>query len=198
MSLALSDLATAVAADFAARGIDATVEFGDWKEAHFNAAGRVVIGVASEFEDLDLGPANTPGLTSLTPGSLEAQQTMAATIYTMAEQATVWCHARPPADGTSPTYFQDGHKATMALVKATIAAMWRAAPGAFGWGQGRTLNPEKTELRYGVVATFRAQLLTPVLNDPCEARKATGYSAQVIADMPSGEVLVGEINKVVP
>lgn len=198
MSLALSDLADAVAADFAARGITATVEFGDWTQPRHNAAGRVVIGVASEFEDADLGPANTPGLISLTPGSADDIQSMAAVIYTMAEYATVWCHAKPPADEKSPTYLQDAHKATMALVKATVAAMWRAAPGAFGWGQGRTINPERSELRYGVVATFRAQLLSAIFNDPAQARKATAYSAQVFADMPSGQVLVGEVNKVVP
>lgn len=192
MSIALSELATSVAADFAARGITATVEFGDWKLAHHNNAGRVVIGVASEFEDADLGPANTPGLASVSPGSA------GAVLYTMSEYATVWCHARPPAAESDPTYLQQAHAATIALVKATIAAMWRAAPGAFGWGQGRTLNPEASELRYGVVASFRAMLLTPVLGDRSQTRQADGYSVEIFAELPSGSVLVGEVNKGAP
>ena len=196
MSLALSTLASLVAADFAARNIDVHVEFGDWQAQHFNAGGRVVIGVASNFEDADLGPANTPGLVSLTPGSAESVQQMAATIYTMVEYATVWCHAKPPADEKSPTYLRDAHRATMVLVKQTIAAMHRAAEGMFGWGQGATLGPEKSEGRYGVVATFRAQLLSPVLDDRVQARTAAGYSGEIYAEMPNdGEVLVGTIER---
>jgi hypothetical protein len=199
MSLSLAEFSTRVAADLAERGIDVLVEFGDWKEAHFNSAGRVVIGVASEFEDSDYGPANTPGLASLTPGSNDDLQTMASTIFTMVEQATVWVHAKPPADEKSATYFEDSHNATMVLVKATLAAMWRQAQGMFSWAQGRVLNPSSSELRYGVVATFRAQLLTPVLNDPVQARRATGYSGEVYAEMPNdGPVLVGTIEKDVP
>lgn len=195
MSIAFPELVDKVKADFAARNITAQVLFGDWELAKHNAGNRVVIGVASTFEDAaDLGPANTPGQQDL-GNATEA----ARTLYTMAEYAQVWCHSAPVGDEKDPERQKKTHRATMALVKQTIRAMFRAAPGAFGWGQGQVLKPEASEFRFGAVATFRAMLLTPVLDDAWPIRKADGYSAEVYAVMPNdGEVLVGTVEKEIP
>lgn len=187
MSTAVAEIATLVAADFAGRSIAADVLFGDWKKAEHNAGNRVVIGVSTEFEDADLGPANTPG-----PQLLEEAESDARTLFTMAEYADVTVHVAPVGEEADPDRQKKTHKALLVLVRQTIRAMYLAAPGAFGWGRGAVLKPEASEFRYGAAATFRAQFLTPVLDDPRHVIVPTGYSGETVATMPNeGDVVVG-------
>lgn len=194
MSIGFTELVDVVAQDFAARGITAQVLFGDWNASAHNSGNRVVIGAAAQFEDADLGPANAPGLQDLGAHTFAAR-----TLFTVAEYCTVWVHREPVGGEADPARLRESFRATMQLVKQTIRAMHRACPGAFGWGQGTFVRPERSEFRFGALATFRAQLLTPVLDDDIPIRMATGYSAEIYAETPNeGSLLVGTIEKDLP
>jgi len=184
----IGDVVAAVKADFQARGITATVEFGSWKVPMAKAANKVIFGLGS-FSFEPPGPPNAPGVLPIDDPVTQA----ARSLMTRVQYVPVLVHG-PAPDARDENRSEKAQAATDLLLQQTLAALYRYAHGSFGWGNGQWVQPENQDFLYGAVATFEAQFSIPVLDDPMPVIGVDieGSTAQTYAVFPSGEVLVSE------
>lgn len=163
------DLEAAIKADFAARGIAAAIEVGEWTPETKRGEPRVVIA-AGDFEATEPQGHHQPGPQPL-PGSTDE----ARPLLDFGAAFTLWVHA--PGSGRTEATGAAARRATVELVRLTLAALRRVHAGPLrGPVRGRFLRPDEigetpqagayAAYTLGSVAQFTVTMPTPIFDDP--------------------------------
>lgn len=160
--LTIRTVAQRLAADFALRGVGATVVFGNWQPEQHAGADRVVVGLG-DF-DTDAMASQPPGYT---PGPVINGATAASTLALHLQEAIVWVHGVGPAGTPDEERIDANHDRTSVLLHATIAGLRRALGyGSLILGKGQWPTVDTGDVTYGALCRFRFAVAVPVLGDP--------------------------------
>lgn len=147
--MGLIDVADDVAADFAAKGVGATVYFGPEFRAQDDAAGRVVITPARDKYDRQQHPngQNPRPLFTRHAGAV-------AQIWAAAPLST------PPAQKPAADW-----RALDMLINAFISSLWLTHPGAIELGEG-IINTKTPHVAWGKQYDLQFWILHPIIDQP--------------------------------
>lgn len=177
------DLRAIIEADFAARGISAVVECGEWSPEVKRGASRVVIGLG-DFRVTNPDGHHQPGAVVNIEGTNDVARVMLDDVQTF----RIWVHA--PGKGTGEAVAKAAERATMSLKRLTIAAIRRYHAAPFREDISGTW-PKPSEKGYegyvhGSVCMFDLAIATGILDDPLTVAATTQIETETTANFPDG------------
>lgn len=172
--------------DFDARGVLATVDYGNWEESQHKGAARVILGLG----DFDPDAQNFPNVVQ--PGTvvIPGADTAAAVVAVQAQEVIIWVHDVAP-EGTAPIDIPKlSHDRTGVLLHATISGLRRVGGRAalIFVGKGTWPSVTQGDITYGSLAKLKCAIAIPVLGDPWPVvPKPYKVTATVSMKLPGGD-----------
>ena len=154
--MGLIDVAEDVAADFVAKGVQASVKFGVEFRAQDDAAARVVIVPARDkYDRLQIGNGQNPRpLWTRHAGAI-------AQIWAAAPKNTA------PADKPAADW-----RALDLLINAFVSSLWLTHPGMVEMGEG-VVNTKTPHAGYGKQYDLQFWILHPIIDQPWPTETVT-------------------------
>lgn len=181
------DVSDILVADFAARGIDAVVEVGEWGPEPDRGTPRVIVGYGKGRVGQPAGHYQ-PGPMIAPPGTTGQ---VSSTMLDDAQRFTFLVHA--PAHGSGEGVAVAARRATKLLQKYTLAALSRALGGPFrepadvSWPTNSDARfAEYQGYVYGSICEFELVLASPILDDPFNVIRVTEAASTIEVDFADG------------
>ncbi len=171
-----------IAADFAERQRVSEVLVGEWTTVE-KYPGDVVILGNGDGEGVTIGSDAHHYIGEIDQGDGTTARALTANL----QRVIVWCSARPPLEAIADLP-RLARAATMALLRATVAALWRANGGAFPWGRVKWLNEARGSRIYGGAVRFECEFPIPIWDDANPVILATDLLGSAFTELEDVEI----------